>query len=79
MLDLELFLAEKFVVVPEPEDQQLAVLAVAYKHLLGSQQRFSDRGVPANKFSAYWPNEIYTLYCSAKPVRKEIENIGSLF
>lgn len=51
----------------------------AYNHLLRSQQRFSDKGIAANKFSAYWPNEIYTLYRSARPVRKEIDNIGTLF
>ena len=72
-------LAEKFVVVPEPEDENLSILPVAYNHLLGSQKRFTDKGVVANKFSPYWPNEIYTLYRSTRPVRKEIDNIGVLF
>lgn len=66
-------------VVPEPEDEELAVLRPAYSHLLQSQRRFSDQGIQANKFSPYWPNEIYTLYRSAKPVKKEIDNIGVLF
>lgn len=76
---MELLLAEKFVIVPQPEDENLTILGVAYKQLLESQQRFTDKGVVANKFSPYWPNEIYTLYRSAKPVRKEIDNIGTLF
>jgi len=42
--------------VPEPEDEQLTILQPAQKHLLESQKRFSDRGIPANKFSPYWPN-----------------------
>ncbi len=79
LLDLELLLAEKFVIMPQPEDENLAILGVAYNHLLESQQRFTDKGVVANKFSPYWPNEIYTLYRSAKPVRREIDNIGALF
>ena len=76
---MELLLAEKFVIVPQPEDEELSVLPVAYEHLLRSQQRFTDKGVVANKFSPYWPNEIYTLYRSSRPVRKEIDNIGALF
>ena len=65
--------------MPEPNDEELTVLRPAYSHLLQSQRRFSDQGIQANKFSPYWPNEIYTLYRSAKPVKKEIDNIGILF
>ena len=43
-------------IVPQPEDQDLTILPVAYNHLLQSQQRFTDKGVVANKFSPYWPN-----------------------
>ena len=56
LLDLELLLGEKFVVVPEPEDENLTILGSAYRHLLDSQQRFTDKGVVANKFSPFWPN-----------------------
>lgn len=66
-------------VIPEPNDEEMTVLRPAYGHLLQSQRRFSDQGIQANKFSPYWPNEIYTLYRSSKPVKKEIDNIGILF
>lgn len=66
-------------IVPAPNDEELTVLRPAYNHLLQSQRRFSDNGIQANKFSPYWPNEIYTLYRSPKPVKKEIDNIGVLF
>ena len=66
-------------IVPSPEDEDLTILPIAYDNLLDSQKRFTDKGVVANKFSSYWPNEIYTLYRSSRPVRKEIDNIGALF
>jgi hypothetical protein len=51
-----LLLCQKLVVVPEPNDEDLAVLRPTYNHFLESQRRFSDKGIQANKFSPYWPN-----------------------
>lgn len=79
LLDFELLLCEKLVIIPEPDDEELTILKPAYNHLLQSQQRFSEKGIQAHKFSPFWPNEIYTLYRSTKPVKKEIDNIGALF
>jgi len=79
LLDLELLLTEKFVIIPEPGDEKLAYLQPAYEHLKGSQERFAKKGIKADKFSPVWPNEVYTLYRSPKPVVKDIDQVGTLF
>lgn len=65
--------------IPEPGDDELKYLDPTYHHLKDSQERFSHKGVKADKFSPYWPQEVYTLYRSPKPVAKDIDEIGTLF